>query len=105
MRMVLRAGPLELDPAERRVRLHGAPLVLRPREYALLHYLLRRRGEAVSKADILTELQDEFAGGDAYVVEVTISYLRRRLAAPPNRPIVETVPGVGYRLSPDGGCH
>jgi two-component system OmpR family response regulator len=99
---VLRVGPLELDPAEHRVRLRGQALELRPREYALLHYLMRRPGEAVSKADILANVWDELFEGDSNIVEVYVSYLRRKLAAPPDRPIIETVRGVGYRLSPDG---
>jgi two-component system OmpR family response regulator len=99
---VLRVGPLELDPAEHRVRLRGAPLELRPREYALLHYLMRRPGEAVSKSDIMANVWDEFYEGDPNIVEVYVSYLRRKLAAPPDRPIIETVRGVGYRLLRDG---
>jgi len=99
---VLRVGPLELDPAEHRVRLRGEPLHLRPREYALLHYLMRRPGEAVGKSEILTNVWDEFYEGDPNIVEVYVSYLRRKFAAPVDRPLIETVRGVGYRLSPDG---
>ena len=79
---VLHVGPLELDPAAHRVRLRGAELGLRPREYALLHYLMRRPGEAVSKADILANVWDEFYEGDPNIVEVYVSYLRRKLGAP-----------------------
>ncbi len=100
---VLRVGPLELDPAEHRVRLRGEELALRPREYALLHYLMRRPGEAVSKSDILANVWDEFFEGDPNIVEVYVSYLRKAFAAPPDRPLIETVRGAGYRLSPDGG--
>lgn len=98
---VLRVGPLELDPAEHRVRLRGEPITLRPREYALLHYLMRRPGEAVSKSEILANVWDEFYEGDPNIVEVYVSYLRRKLDAPPDRPVIETARGVGYRLLPD----
>jgi two-component system OmpR family response regulator len=98
---VLRVGPLELDPVEHRVRLRGGELGLRPREYALLHYLMRRPGEAVSKSEILANVWDEFYEGDPNIVEVYVSYLRRKLAAPAERPVIETVRGVGYRLVPD----
>ena len=100
---VLRTGPLQLDPAQHRVRLRGESLHLRPREFALLHYLMRRPGEAVSKHDIVRNVWDEFYDGDPNIVEVYISYLRRKLAAPVERPLIETVRGVGYRLCPDGG--
>lgn len=99
---VLEAGPLALDPAEHRVWLRGAPLQLRPREFALLHYLMRRPGEAVSKSDILANVWDEFYEGDPNIIEVYVSYLRRKLAAPAEHPIIETVRGIGYRLSPHG---
>jgi two-component system, OmpR family, response regulator len=92
---ILRVGPLVLDPAEHRVRLRDAPLQLRPREYALLHYLMRRAGEAVSKHDILTNVWDEFYEGDPNIVEVYVGYLRRKISPPP---AVETIRGVGYRL-------
>ncbi len=92
---VLRVGPLALDPAEHRVRLRDAPLQLRPREYALLHYLMRRPGEAVSKHDILANVWDEFYEGDLNIVEVYVGYLRRKIPAPPT---IETIRGVGYRL-------
>ena len=100
---VLTAGPLALDPAQHRVRLRGQELALRPREFALLHYLMRRAGQMVSKTEILTNVWDEFYEGDPNIVEVYVSYLRRKLAAPAGSPIIETIRGVGYRLSPDGG--
>ncbi len=99
---VLTVGPLELDPAEHRVRLRGEALALRPREYALLHFLMRRQGQAVSKSEILSNVWDEFYEGDPNIVEVYVSYLRRKLAAPADSPIIETIRGVGYRLSPNG---
>ena len=92
---VLRVGSLTLDPAQHRVRLRDAPLQLRPREFALLHYLMRRAGEAVGKQDILTNVWDEFYEGSPNIVEVYVGYLRRKIAEPP---IIETIRGVGYRL-------
>ncbi len=94
---VLQLGALELDPSQHRVRVAGAPLALRPREYALLHYLLRRTGEAVSKADVLSNVWDEHYQGDHNIVEVYVSYLRRKLTAP-GAPVIETVRGAGYRI-------
>ena len=95
---VLSVGALSLDPAEHRVELAGTILDLRPREYALLHYLMRRAGEAVSKRDILANVWDVSFAGDANIAEVYVSYLRRKLAAVAASPVIETVRGVGYRL-------
>lgn len=68
---MLRAGPLELDPAEHRVRLRGEPLAPRPWEYALLHYLMRHPAAALSKAGILANVWDQFYEGGPNIVEVT----------------------------------
>jgi len=100
--VVLRVGPLTLDPAEHRVSCAGSPVQLRPREFALLHYLMRRPGEVVSKSEILANVWDEFYEGDPNIVEVYVSYLRRKLATVTDRPMIETVRGVGYRLSAEG---
>ncbi|MCU1691026.1 MAG: phoB [Frankiales bacterium] len=96
---VLQVGALELDPSAHRVRIGGEAVALRPREFALLHYLIRRSGEAVSKADVLSNVWDEHYQGDHNIVEVYVSYLRRKLT-PAGAPVIETVRGVGYRLVP-----
>lgn len=101
---VLTAGPLTLDTDRRQVRFHGAQLNLRPKEYALLHLLLRSPGSVFSRSVIA-----ERAWGDAFYVsdnaiDVTVSSLRQKLGdARPELAVssvrIETVRGVGYRLS------
>jgi two-component system, OmpR family, response regulator len=99
---ILRVGALELDPSAHRVRMRGELVELRPREFALLHYLMRRAGEAVRKSDMLANVWDEHYEGDHNIVEVYVSYLRRKLSDRAGAPVIETVRGVGYRLvSPD----
>ncbi len=100
---VLRAGDLELDPATRRVQRGSHELSLTPREFSLLDYLLRRRGEVVSKREILDHVWDSHYEGDANIVEVYIGYLRRKIDTPFDRRAVETVRGAGYRLAGNGG--
>ena len=68
--MVLTLGSLSMDPVTRRVRRGGSDIPLTAREYGLLHYLMRRHDEVVSKAEILDNVWDSaFEGGDN-VVEV-----------------------------------
>jgi two-component system OmpR family response regulator len=101
--VVLSAGDLTLDPARRRVE-RGAHLVsLTPREYGLLEYLMHRRGDVVTKAQILDAVWDPAFDGDPNIVEVYISYLRRKVDAPFGRHAIETVRGMGYRIAEDGG--
>jgi DNA-binding response OmpR family regulator len=100
---VLQAGDLRLDPARHRVDRGGQPIELTPREFALLEYLLRRRGEVVGKQDILEHVWDAHYSGDPNVVEVYVGYLRRKVDAPFDRHSLQTIRGAGYRLTADGG--
>lgn len=101
--MVLTAGDLSLDPSSRRVERGGHPISLTPREFGLLHYLLRKRGTVASKQDILENVWDMNFDGDANIVDVYIGYLRRKIDHPYGRRSVQTARGVGYVLTTDGG--
>jgi len=100
---VLQAGDLTLDPARRTVRRDGAEIVLTPREFGVLHFLMRHRGDVVSKSAILESVWDAHYEGDANVVEVYVGYLRRKIDQPFGRHAIETVRGMGYRLAAGGG--
>jgi two-component system OmpR family response regulator len=100
---VLAAGDLTLDPATRVVRRGEQELSLTPREFGLLHCLLRHRGDVVSKTDILESVWDTNYVGDDNVVEVYVGYLRRKIDQPFGRKSIETVRGMGYRLAAGGG--
>jgi DNA-binding response OmpR family regulator len=93
---VLGSGDVRLDPATRHVTVDGDPVLLTPREFGLLEYLLRRPGRVVTKIEILDHVWDAAADVSPNAVEVYVGYLRRKLG----RRLVETVRGVGYRLDP-----
>ncbi|OBA58777.1 DNA-binding response regulator [Mycobacterium sp. 1100029.7] len=100
--VVLTAGGLSLDPARRIVRRDADTIALTPREYGLLHYLMRNKGVVVSKSDILESVWDANYSGDDNVVEVYVGYLRRKVDIPFGTNTIETVRGVGYRLDAEG---
>jgi len=100
---VLEAGDLRLDPATRRAWRADDELSLTAREIALLEFLLRRRGEVVSKTEILDHVWDGRFDGDPNIVEVYVGHLRNKLDRPFGRSAIETVRGAGYRLAADGG--
>lgn len=100
---VLEAGDLSLDPATRRVRRGGTEIDLTSREFAVLEFLMRRRGEVVTKRDVLGNVWDDDFEGDPNIVEVYVGHLRRKLDRPFGRAAIETVRGAGYRLAADGG--
>src|SRR6478735_7523027 len=78
---VLTVGDLELDPARHRVTQGGVELSLTPREYSVLAFLMRHRGNVVTKGEIVRSVWDTNYDGDDNIVEVYIGYLRRKLGS------------------------
>ncbi|MFE6736960.1 response regulator transcription factor [Microbacterium sp. NPDC057650] len=100
---VLEAGDLRLDPAARRVFRGEEEVTLTARELAVLDFLLRRRGEVVTKREIIANVWGDDFDGDANIVEVYIGHLRGKVDRPFDRAAIETVRGAGYRLAAMGG--
>jgi two-component system OmpR family response regulator len=100
---VLEAGDLGFDPGARRAWRGENEVSLTAREMALLEFLLRHKGEVVSKGAILEHVWDYDFEGDSNIVEVYVRHLRNKLDRPFGRGALETVRGVGYRLAADGG--
>jgi two-component system OmpR family response regulator len=101
--VVLQAGDMRFDPGARRAWRGEAEVDLTAREMALLEFLLRHKGEVVSKGAILEHVWDYDFEGDSNIVEVYVGHLRNKLDRPFGRGALETVRGVGYRLAADGG--
>lgn len=100
---VLEAGDLRLDPAARRVFRGDEEISLTAREMTVLDFLLRRRGEVVTKPEIIANVWGADFDGDANIVEVYIGHLRSKIDRPFGREAIQTVRGAGYRLSGTGG--
>jgi len=100
---VLEAGDLRLDPAARRAWRGEVEVELTPRELALVEFLLHRRGEVVSKREILEHVWDYDFEGDPNIVEVYVRRLRNKLDRPFERDTIQTIRGAGYRLAAHGG--
>jgi two-component system, OmpR family, response regulator len=99
---VLEAGNLKLDPGSRQVWRGKTEVELTAREMSLLEFLLRRKGEVVSKREILQHVWDYDFMGDPNIVEVYVRHLRNKVDRPFGRDSIQTVRGSGYRLSADG---
>ncbi|BFU45689.1 response regulator transcription factor [Krasilnikovia sp. MM14-A1004] len=100
---VLTAGDLTLDPAQRHVGRGTTTIAVTPREFAMLEFLMRHRGNPVTKTAIIENVWDAHFTGDPNIVEVYIGYLRKKIDHPFGRAAIETVRGAGYRINPDGG--
>ena len=90
-----RAG-VRLDPYRHTVTRDGQPIALSRKEFAVLTELLQAQGGVVSAEQLLERAWDEHADPFTGVVRFTIMMVRRKLGQPP---IIETVPGSGYRIS------
>ncbi|MEV0465604.1 response regulator transcription factor [Nocardia tengchongensis] len=100
---LLSAGDLVLDPARRTVLRGDTTLTLTPREFGLLEFLLRHKGLALTKHEILRNVWDAHYDGPENVVEVYIGYLRKKIDTPFGCTSIETLRGVGYRMVDPGG--
>ncbi|WP_141583486.1 response regulator transcription factor [Actinomadura sp. WMMA1423] len=92
---VLERAGITLDPARREVSRDGRPVELTRKEFAVLEVLLSAEGAVVSSEHLLEKAWDEHIDPFTNVVRVTMMTLRKKLGDPP---VIETVPGVGYRL-------
>ena len=99
MRSVLSVGDLELDEDSREVFRGGEEINLTATEFELLRYLMRNQRRVVSKAQILDRVWNYDFGGQANVVELYISYLRKKIDAG-RAPMIHTMRGAGYVLKP-----
>jgi two-component system, OmpR family, response regulator len=99
---VLEVGDLRLDPAARKVSRGDEPIELSAKEFALLEALMRRAGEVLSRYQLLECAWDGGYDNRSNIVDVYISYLRKKIDQPFRRGSIETVRGAGYRLRADG---
>jgi two-component system OmpR family response regulator len=97
----LTVDDLVLDLLTRRVTRGGTALDLRPREFALLEYLMRNAGKVVSKTMILSHVWEYSFDPQTNIVDVLVSRLREKIDRPFDKKVLHTVRGVGYVL--EGG--
>jgi two-component system OmpR family response regulator len=92
----LEVGDLVVDPATHGVERAGEAVELTAREFALLEYLARHPGEAVTRARLLDHVWDENYTGSTNIVDVYVGHLRKKLGPS----IIRTIRGVGFALDP-----
>lgn len=98
-RNVLAVGDLTLDEDSREVFRDGTEISLTATEFELLRFLMRNPRRVLSKAQILDRVWQYDFGGQANVVELYISYLRKKIDAG-REPMIHTMRGAGYVLKP-----
>jgi two-component system OmpR family response regulator len=99
---VYRVGDLELDRLSHTVTRGGKPIVLQPREFRLLEYLMRHAGQVVTRTMLLENVWDYHFDPQTNVIDVHISRLRGKIDRSFDRPLLHTVRGAGYIIRADG---
>jgi DNA-binding response OmpR family regulator len=98
----LTVGDLQIDTLARQVSRAGRPVDLTAREYGLLEYLVRRRGEVVSRPEIEEHIYDGNVDPMSNVVDSAICMLRKKLSAETSLPLIHTRRGQGYVVEQAG---
>lgn len=98
------AGDVRLDVRGRQMVVGSTRLELTPREFSVLERLLERRGEVLTRTELLRSVWGPSFVGEPNVVDVYVGYLRKKLAAAGAVQVsIRTVRGVGFRLSTEEG--
>ncbi|WP_308116461.1 response regulator transcription factor [Microbacterium sp. EST19A] len=95
----LQVGDLTLDEETYEVERAGEPIKLTAKEFELLRYLMQNPRRVLSRAQILDHVWSYDFGGTSSVVEIYISYLRKKIDTV-GEPLIHTVRGVGYTIKP-----
>ena len=101
-RAVLKVGDLEIDRVAHAVQRGGHSIELSPKEFALLEFLMRHEGQAVTRTAIVEQVWKLNFDTMTNVVDVYINYLRRKVDSGYDHPLIRTIRGVGYQIGGNG---
>ena len=93
-----RVGTLELDRLSHKVTRGGEELILQPREYRLLEFLMKHAGQVVTRTMLLEGVWDYHFDPQTNVIDVHISRLRSKIDKGQEQPLLHTVRGAGYMI-------
>ena len=99
--MVYRVGDLELDRLSHNVRRSGKEILLQPREFRLLEYLMKYAGQVVTRTMLLENVWDYHFDPQTNVIDVHVSRLRSKIEKDFDKPLLRTVRGAGYMIKDD----
>lgn len=99
--MVYKVGDLELDRLSHDVRRSGKEILLQPREYRLLEYLMKNAGQVVTRTMLLENVWDYHFDPQTNVIDVHVSRLRSKIEKDFDKPLLRTIRGAGYMIKDD----
>ena len=95
---MIRVSDLEIDTATREVRRGNREIDLTAREYELLEFMARNPRRVLSRDLLLSRVWEQEYGVETNVVDVYVGYLRKKIDAPGDTRLIQTIRGVGYAL-------
>ncbi len=98
----LSAGILTINPVTHQVFCAANEIILTPKEFALLEYLIRNKDRVCTRSRIIEHVWDIHFDSDTSVIDVYITFLRRKLEAAGGGNIIQTIRGVGYIIREPG---
>lgn len=96
---ILKAADLELDPIKHLVVRSDKDIFLTPKEFSVLEFLLRHKNEVISRTAIIEHVWDYNFEGMSNIVDVFVASIRRKINKGAKNKLLETLHGVGYRIS------
>jgi two-component system OmpR family response regulator len=100
--MVYRVGDLELDRLSHEVKRNGKDILLQPREFRLLEYLMKNAGQVVTRTMLLEHVWDYHFDPQTNVIDVHVSRLRSKIEKDFDKPLLKTIRGAGYMIKDEG---
>ncbi|MGQ3357043.1 MAG: winged helix-turn-helix domain-containing protein [Phreatobacter sp.] len=97
---VYRVGDLELDRLSHRVSRGGEEIILQPREFRLLEFLMKNAGQVVTRTMLLEHVWDYHFDPQTNVIDVHVSRLRAKIDKGFDKPLIHTIRGAGYTVRP-----
>jgi len=98
---VLEVADLTLDPAARRVTRAGAPIKLSAKEFSLLHFLMHRAGQTVSRRTLIEAVWGYDSSIESNTLDAFIHLLRLKVDTEPHVKLIHTARGIGYSVRPE----
>ncbi|WP_274706809.1 response regulator transcription factor [Allorhizobium sonneratiae] len=100
--MIYRVGDLQLDRLSHEVTRAGKDILLQPREFRLLEYLMKNAGQVVTRTMLLEHVWDYHFDPQTNVIDVHVSRLRSKIEKDFDKPLLKTVRGAGYMIKDEG---
>jgi DNA-binding response OmpR family regulator len=99
---LISVGNLSINLSQHRVMLGEKPIILKPKEFDLLAFLARHRGQVLTRETLLERVWDYDYSGGTRTVDVHVRWIREKIEADPSKPrYIHTIFGVGYKFDPD----